>query len=362
MQVTANTTPFLAEVFASTDKHGRKHAVVVVKGTFAVAPDGETRPAEEQAPFVYADQHHGDPGTTSIRRECDFVPAKPRAEVLVLGSAIAPDGRPVRELEVAVAGPGVSKRALVTGDRVWEEGVRGIQPSPAQPFTEMRLLWERAFGGSDHSHDRTFLNGTELRNPVGAGFHLNGARDTILGRPLPNVERPDARQSFWSDKPEPCGFGVVGRGWRPRIGFAGTYDQRWLDETFPFLPEDFDERYFQSAPQDQQLAEIGPGAAFGCLNMNEGGRFVVRVPGVTVPIRFVFDDREEEVAAPEPDTLILEPGAGRAILLWRASRPLGRKLTALREVQVGRKRRTVSRGKPRYRSLAELIAARRPRS
>ena len=196
MQITANTTPYLAELFVPTDKHGRRRCVVVIKATFTVRPeDGRAVPAEEQAPFVYADQHHGDPGTTSIRYECDFVPVKPRAEVLVNASAVAPEGRAVRQLEVGFGGPGIAKRAVVTGDRVWVEGANGIQPSSPQPFTTMPLVYERAFGGSDHSHERTFMNGTELRNLVGVGFHLNGARETILGMPLPNVERPEARQT-----------------------------------------------------------------------------------------------------------------------------------------------------------------------
>jgi hypothetical protein len=30
---------------------------------------------------------------------------------------------------------------------------------------------------------------------------------------------------------------------------AGTYDEHWLNETRPFLPADFDDQYFQAAPQ-----------------------------------------------------------------------------------------------------------------
>ena len=44
-------------------------------------------------------------------------------------------------------------------------------------------------------------------------------------------------------------FGPVGRSWQPRIRWAGTYDQKWMDEKFPFLPEDFDERYYQCRPR-----------------------------------------------------------------------------------------------------------------
>ena len=46
-------------------------------------------------------------------------------------------------------------------------------------------------------------------------------------------------------------LGPLGRHWQARVGFAGRYDDAWLAERFPFLPTDFDERYFQSAPADQ---------------------------------------------------------------------------------------------------------------
>ena len=49
-------------------------------------------------------------------------------------------------------------------------------------------------------------------------------------------------------------FGPVGRGWHPRLGYAGTYDQNWLDNVFPFLPADFRDDYYQAAPADQQIA------------------------------------------------------------------------------------------------------------
>lgn len=356
VQITANTTPFLAELFASTDKHGIKRCIVVVKATFDVAPDGECQPAVEQQPFVYADQHQGDPGTTSIRYESDFAPVKPRVDVLVNADAIVPDKRAMTALEVALVGPGFVKQAVVTGDRIWVEGLRGIEPSHPRPFVTIPLVWDRGFGGSDQSHEEVSKNGSELRNPVGVGFHLNGDKETIVGRPLPNIERPDGRMRSRFDKPEPIGFGPVGRGWHPRIGFAGTYDQRWMDERLPFLPEDFDDRYFQSAPLDQQLSQLAAGAAFGCRNMSENGQFVTRLPPLNIPVRFFFNDRTESLAV-APDTLILEPGARRLILVGRVGVLLPRKITALREIQVGQPKRTPSTEKPHYNDLAEAVTA-----
>ncbi len=356
MQITSNTTPFLAERFVSTDKHARKHCVLVVKATFDVAANAECRPSPAQIPFVYVDVHHGDPGTTSLRSESEFAPIKPRADVLVEACAMTPDLRPLTRLEVALWGPGIDKHALVSGDRVWTKGILGLKPSMPQAFTSMALSWDRAFGGSDLSSDNAAKNGSELRNLVGVGFHLHADEGAIVGKPLPNIENAGQRVGTWSDKPEPVGFGPVGRNWLPRSSFAGTYDQRWMDDKLPFLPDNFDERYFQSAPLDQQLARLSEGMAFECVNMSASGRFPVRLPQLLVPVRFMFDHGTDTQTL-APDTLILKPAEGRIVLLARASVPLTRKIVALREIQIGRPPYRPPRGKPYYRSLSAAAHA-----
>lgn len=354
MQVSCNTTPFPAERFVSIDKQARKHCVLVVKASFDVAHDGSCRPAAEQAAFVFADQHHGDPALTSIRHESDFVPVKPRADVLLDACAVAPPGRVVTELAVALSGPGFDKPALVTGDRNWTRAVVGVVASKPQAFSSMPLTWDRAFGGSDLSGDDPARHGCEPRNLSGVGFHHGANARTVGGRPLPNVEAAGRRMRAWSDKPEPVGFGPVGRSWSPRSGFAGTYDEAWMQDRRPFLPLDFDERYFQSAPLDQQLDRLQPQMAFQCLNMSEARRFVVRLPELAVPVRFCFDDRVDAQVA-TPDTLILQPALRRIVLVARTAVPLGRKLAALREIQVGRPKYRAPRGKRHYAGLAEAV-------
>jgi hypothetical protein len=105
MQITTNTTSFLAESFESTDKLGHKHCVAVIKATFDVDSSGDCHCAQLQVPFVYADQHHGDPAKTSVIYESDFAPVKPRVDLLLCASAIAPGGASTTAVEVALEGP-----------------------------------------------------------------------------------------------------------------------------------------------------------------------------------------------------------------------------------------------------------------
>ena len=43
--------------------------------------------------------------------------------------------------------------------------------------------------------------------------------------------------------------------WEPRLGRQGTRDQRWAMFRAPLPPQDFDPRFANAAPDDQQLPE-----------------------------------------------------------------------------------------------------------
>jgi hypothetical protein len=359
MQITSNTTGMEAGIAVATDKDGRDHAVVVVKATM-VPNDGGAgwKLALKQEPLVYADAHFGDPAKTSIKYECDFARIKPRADVIVIGHAYAPHGEPVGQLDVTLeVDDVVSKSVCVYGNRKWEGGLMGFRASEPVGFVKMPLVYEKAFGGSDHTHDDPKRQGSELRNLVGIGFHKNSDPKAIDGSPLPNLEHPSNRIKKWSDTPPPVSLGIVGRGWQPRIGFAGSYDEKWMAERLPFLPQDFEDRYFNSAADDQQVASLKGGETVRCTNMTASGSFSFVVPAVDLPVVYQFRDRQQPVQ-PMLDTLILEPDKPRVLLVWRASVPLGRKMNALRGVLVGvqRRPRAAASAKRRFDSLGEMIA------
>jgi len=62
-------------------------------------------------------------------------------------------------------------------------------------------------------------------------------------------------------------FGPIGRGWSERLKYAGTYDDDWLENVFPFLPA-----YYQAAPADQQLLYLkGGGRSFSNISHPRAG-------------------------------------------------------------------------------------------
>jgi len=329
-----NVSRLAAGIAVPTDKHGYEHLLVAVKGTFTIRPDGTCAPAEVPLPMTYADVFHGEPGLSSIRHECDFALRKPSCDVVLNGHAYAPGGEPVPQLDATLEVGPVRKTVRVFGDRAWEGGIlRRFVATRPQPFTKMPLLYERAFGGSDQLDPDPKNHGHELRNLVGVSYHRR-KRDEIAGTPLPNLEDPARPVNSPTDTPPPMAFGFVCRNWQPRLSYAGTYDQRWLDEKFPFLPDDFDDRHHQGTAEDQQCPHLRGGERVRLTNLTPEGLLEFDLPTTGIVGRMVWTGYEEDLRG-VLDTVVLEPDERRVVLVWRLSARVRGKLTRLSEVRIG---------------------------
>lgn len=347
------------------DPRARDWCVVVVKGTFKTDDQGVLRLAAEQQPMVTTDEHYGDPETSPVRYEQDFALEKPRTDVLVVGKAVAPGGKPVPRLSVRLELSGRSKDVVVVGDRRWVRSLGAAFPSDPVPFTELPLTFDRAFGGSDDTKGPMHV-AIEPHNLVGVGFHPHRPTVDIEGRPVPNLEHPNHPIGSPTDRPPPVGFGVVGRAWLPRRRYAGTYDQAWLEHHAPYLPPDFDPLFHQCAPEDQQLPPLRGGEVFRCVHMSERPVVQYAIPSLRVPVRFraVTGDVLRDARL---DTVILEPHLHRAQLVWRCAVMVGKKPSDLREIMVGDLPAAepvamgTRDGKPVFRSLDDAVRSLRKR-
>jgi hypothetical protein len=213
-------------------------------------------------------------------------------------------------MDVSLRVGSISKRVRVFGDRVWRLGMSMSRP---EPFDTMPLVWERAYGGVDESREKVRA---EPRNPVGQGFHPpDDEEETEFW--LPNLEDPSQLISSRRHSPEPACFAPIAPHWEPRASHAGTYDERWQQERAPYLPDDFDPRFFQIAPSDQIAAgHLEGGETVEVQGATPGGVLRFRLPMVDLGITYVVDGVEQ----PRPavlDTVILEPDQERVQLVWR---------------------------------------------
>ena len=335
-----NATKLKAAYTVVLDPDGRERLVVVAKGTFAIpVSDVEAPLADEQADLVLADEFEGEPGKSAVRYESDFAPVKPRCDVLLNGSAYAERGRPAQMVQVGLRVGAMSKGLGVYGPRCWVSRLFGIAPTEPQPFVRALFGYGTAFGGEDADPDDLEKVAAYRENPVGTGFFPHTKGSELVGRLAPNTAEVSRPVKSTTGAYRPMALGAVGRNFAHRIALAGTYDEAWLEDTFPFLPPNFDPRYFQAAPPEQQIDYPRGGEPVAMLNLTPSGRADFRLPRLELPVEFsALDGRRSEQRA-VPDTILLEPDLGRMLITWRASLPLRRDIMEMAEVIVGKQTR-----------------------
>jgi hypothetical protein len=358
-----NATGMAAGCTLGMEPSGVEHLVVVVKGTFALLPSGrEPLLAEEQVPLTDADKFTGAPGLSAVTAECDWAPHKPRCDILLNGSAYAPRGQPAERVQVGIKVGEWQKVFTVVGNRVWRGGVVARASSPV-PFDVLPISYDNAFGGVDNFHPDPGQHRTYQPNPVGRGYHRLLEPHLVDNTPLPNTEESNAAIATPNGNYRPMAFGAVGRNFLPRFRLAGTYDQNWQDNVFPFLPADFNPAYYQAAPDDQQVDKIVGGETVILLNLTPDGRRDMHLPIVDVPVVFFRRDYSRYETKGTIDTVVFEPDAGRLTMVWRTAAPLNRNIFEVTQVVVGRMSRAwwraVDTCKTYYPSLEHLADARR---
>ncbi len=359
-----NATKMIAGYTMGVDPDGRESLVVAVKGTFTIPAEGE-KPclSDQQEPLVEADSFSGEPGFSAPLYESDYAPFKPRCDVILNGCAYAPLGKPVTKIPVSLKVGGLTKTFQVIGNRHWKKGLIFVTPSSPELFLVMPISYDNAFGGTDNSHKDPAKHKACMTNPVGVGFHSNLESKAIQAKPLPNTEQVGKTIKKPKGNYRPMAFGPIGRGWESRLKFAGTYDQNWLDNIFPFLPPDFMNDYFQCAPEDQQVAYLRGGEKVELINLTPQGRTVFQLPKLDVPVVFFLKKGGKEERQAAADTLVLEPDLNRFTITWRTHLPLKKNIFEVSQVLAGNMPRGWWRarelGKTYYRSLAELTPSKR---
>jgi hypothetical protein len=319
-----NLTKLKAEIVASLPAQS---ASLAVKGAFDMMPAGVGRMCDEQLPLVGADVQGDEDFAQAVLYESDFVPFKPKADVLCVGKAYPPGGVPTTECVIAFGVGSINKAIRVVGDRQWKPllGRFFVFKSGPKPFQSILVSYENAYGGKDAGKPEGFK--AYASNPVGKGYSRRGGG--LKGLPLPNLEHLKQRIRSWRKRPAPVSFGAVGRNWEPRIRYAGTYDRKWLKNRSPQLPEDFNEAFYNCAPEDQQM----PGYLRGdeevrVQNMHrEHPDFRCRLPGIRIRAlldRKVSGSHELEDIVMNLDTLWVDMEALKMVLVWRGRIPIAK--------------------------------------
>ena len=318
MRSLVNHTPFAARlgVFINPDRSRSLSAVLAATFTIPTEAGAVGELAQEQLLPQPFPSYFGKRGGSSIRRPADIVPYKPGTDVVGVGHAYAPHGRPVAELTASVRVGDLHKSIAVLGDRMWRKTDAGLVMTEPEPFERMPLRYERAFGGCPPSQHGQARPDRDERNPIGTGYCV--VERDAEGMRLPNLEAPEARISSWPAVPPVAGFGAMDAHWAGRRRFAGTLDAAWRESQRPYLPRDLDPRFYSVASPGLW----SPVSLFGELpvelvHLTPTPVLCFMLPDVRVQVDFQLGGHVQERHA-ELWTIVLEPDERRVSMVWGA--------------------------------------------
>jgi hypothetical protein len=323
---------------------------VLVKRTYDIRAASEVVRAEQAWPIQMSDAYYddGDPLTTTVQYESDLAPYKLATDVVILGRAVAPDTRPVYEMQVTARVAAVVKTLRVTGDRfcVFREGLSPTFTEPI-PFTTMPLRYERAYGG----RDLISLPGLEFhypRNHHGTGVAVRNIPEVVHGLALPNIEDPTdllnpdgvvlGEPERWNLQPLPQGFGWYHKTWYPRSSFVGAMPQfvdsttRMREEALGLVPErqialsrqfklpSFDARFYRGASLGLSMPYLRGGEGMTLSGMTEDGDIAFTLPREvpSVALDIGFGPRTLDAVL---QTVSVRVDDRQVDLVWRGAHP-----------------------------------------
>lgn len=290
-----NRTGSAAEGVIDLDASGRERWLIAIKACFLV---GQGTAEAHPASIERVDRTHPD---GSLAAPSDFRAARVGTDVIVRGTALAPDG-PVASFPASLQVDDRCVKLQVSGPRRWRRDGDALRATEAEPIGRVALTASLAFGGPG-----------DQRNPAGQGAPERGA-ERREEADLPQIEWSDDRVMSADSRPDPALLGGVPAHWEPRRLFGGTYDAAWVRSRAPLPALDRDDRFFRAA--DERLSFSRPlrgGEAVVLDNLGRAGRRSFSIPRVAP--RLLFEGRW---LAPSLDLVVLDVDDDRVSLTFGA--------------------------------------------
>jgi hypothetical protein len=321
-----NLTPFVTGFHPCMDERGADYVVAVLKTTFMFSENGKVSVAEKKSmlPVFCQDVLYEDNKCPSVCYSSDIVPKKQGTDIIINGHAY---GRGKQKVTVRFVIGSLEKEICVFGPRNWQSGTLFSGITKPQAFDQVPMRYEYAFGGSDKDENDELQ--TYPYNPTGVGF-LTRLRE---GSPAPNLEDPKKPIKSIKDRPLPAGFGPIPTNWSQRARFAGTFEDDWSENQRPLFPSDFDERFYNSVPEDQvHTPKLQGGETILLENMHSRQNIIqVKIPHLKFSTTFRVKDRSDTVPM-VIDALVVEPDKNRFALTFRSSLVIGQDWHFLKSV------------------------------
>jgi len=255
MEIT-NQTPFPAIAWDSVDSNERWYQTSLIRVKYQLVYQNQQwqlRLASDQGELFGADVFYDEDIYQPVQYESDFVTFKQHSDIIVNANTYSPTQRAEKNwtCSVSVSSPDNERlnhsELRIKGAHEWQyTSPVGWSKTVLKKTQKVSLRYSNAFGGKvanpDAEGDTDLFLAYSDYNAVGTGItHKDMPKENF---PAHQLEFSHARLK---QQKYAAGFGFTHRSWKPRIDYAGTYDQDWLDNTHPNPPQDFDVKHHQAA-------------------------------------------------------------------------------------------------------------------
>lgn len=336
MWTLANRTPFAAFSGFDRDKEGRSYWLVWAKATFRMRHQRTCLFERKQIDLFRSPVYRAEAATSDLVADIDIGLPKARTDVLLTGHAYRPVSTARDEAFEVTASIGHWSKSLSVQPAMIRSG-RSTVPLQDSEDAPVFLGFSNAYGGTDADSESGLLQ-EFAENPLGLGYWASEA--AAKGKILPRLYAPGVKPiAGWSDRADPVAFCAIPRAWPQRARYSGTYDENWMRRKSPLLPDDLQDEYWQSSPEDQQLTETPlEGQTIKLTNMlpDRGDvalrHFTTELPTLQFELTTRFKHRWQETSM-TLQTIHLFPDEGLLTLAYCGAMPL---LSATNDVLVER--------------------------
>lgn len=328
-----NYTPFPALAWETLDQNNRRYMSALCRVKFKI--DIENRVAQlrldpEQGELFGSDTYYDD-NDQELRYPSDYVAFKKNTDIIVNARSFPPYHQPTQRWDCSVEVSDSLGRALihktlqVCGERFWRRGFIGWRLDEAKECSHVPIRYSYAYGGEIIDEEGNRLVSCD-NNANGRG--LLDKKHSQKVHMAPQIESID--DPIDEDKPYqryvPQGFGAIDKVSNLRLAHAGRYDEDWLKEHHPRLPQDFNEAFNQCAHPDLICNGYLPsGAQFRLINLTKDNEVLTfGIPEYSFVSRFTTGTASIEKSM-NIDTVIIdvEDDEKHAVYVtWRSRYPI----------------------------------------
>jgi len=384
------------------EREDGRYAVILAKRTYKIERGRcVLAPPEEQNPICFQEIPYADlepPMVSSIIAADESMGFKIATDLIIQGSAYAYDNN-TRKTTASVRFGNVERSIIVHGARHGDFDIMG-KPcfSEAEPFEEVPLRWDKAYGGFDmiafkrrgvpwirrdnpkaDFHPLAVTPYHYPRNPCGSGYLLDLDEESFHGLRIPQLEHPFSRLTperiavkspdGWMRGPLPASWDFQPLDFFPRCAYLGL-PPSYEKETCPpaeidlgYAPKDLlaivplmkavrasDVRLemAQVAAPGMSFARINPDETFELRNIRKGKPvYHLDLPGEVPKILFELGPKEVMEPPPRLNHVVLRVDIDEVELLWSARVRIPNDMT---DETIQNARRAITWSRPRERA------------